>query len=393
MRNPIRLISNVFAGLLFLLILCPISQTGEGIPRARLDTANISPELAYAQKLWLENETAEAIKEIEKQIGQDLSLVPQAAIILGGNYHLVRLTNNVFADRVGGFSPSGDRLVYTRDTSLTRFDNGLFDRYEDRATGIAYYDFSTKREIIPEIPPGNAFMPRFYTDSSFLYLIGNAEAGGGYAGNMLYLYDILSGTSTECYPLTGQYYCPYEKGIIYYDNDDGAFILKSLNETSRKVLFDNDSIFSFRRSLPMVQNLSCGNDIVLFQAGHNSGKSITDIYGLSPQGGKPKKMTERNADWYSNPIFYPAAVSESEFPYLENAEGEVDIYYQAQTANYRLTYDGGDKYYLAISPDGLKVAYSYLPPGQGVENYEVFILDFGQDAAIDDIKYRIKECR
>jgi len=388
--NRVRLINKVFTGLLALFAVYPISWAGEGIQRARLDITNISPELTYAKKLWQENNTEGAIKEIEKQIGLDSSLVPQAAIILGGNYHLVRLTNNVFADRVGGFSPSGDKLVYTRDTSLTRFDDGLFDWYEDRATGIAFYDFTASTEIIPEIPPGNAFMPRFYTDSSFLYLIGNDKDSGGSASNMLYMYDILAGTSIECYPLTGQYYCSYGKGIIYYDNDDGAFILKSLNETSRKVLFDNDSILSFRRPLPMVQNLSGGNDIVLFQAGHVSSREITDIYGLSSKGGKPKKMTDRNADWYSNPIFYPAAVSDSEFAYLENAEGEVDIYYQTRTTNYRFTYDGGDKFYLAISPDGLKVAYSYLPPHQGAENYEVFILDFGQDATIEDIKYRIR---
>jgi len=367
-----------------------ISRAGEGIPRDRLDAGNIPPLLDNAKRLWQDNKTEEAIKEIEKQIGLDSSLVPQAAIIIGGNYHLARLTNNVFADRVGGFSPSGEKLVYARDTSLIRLDDGLFDQYENRATGIVYYDFSLDQEIIPNIPLGNAFKPRFNSDSSFIYLTGSDKDISGSTANILHRYDILTGTSNECFPLTGQYYCPCEEGIIYYDSDDGAFILKNLTDGKQKTLFDNDNFFSFRRPLPLVQNLSLGDKVVLFQAGHNTGRVMTDIYGLSPEGGKPKKMTNRNADWYSNPIFYPAAVSDSEFAYLQNARGDIDIYYQAQDNNYRLTYDGGDKLYLANSPDGLKVAYSYMPPDQGVENYEVFILDFGTNATIDDIKYRIK---
>jgi hypothetical protein len=375
----------------FLTTFCSISLAGKGIPRDRLDITNILPELAYANKLWQENKPEEAIKEIEKQIGLDSSLVTQAAIILGGNYHLVRLTNNVFADRVGSFSPSGEKLVYARDTSLIRYDDGLFDRYEDRATGIVYYDFSLKQEIIPDIPLGNAFKPKFYTDSCFLYLTGSDKDTNGISTNLLNIYDILTGTSKECFPLKGQHYCLCDKCVIYYDNDDGAFILKSLTDGKQRTLFDNDNIFSLRRSLPLVQNLSCSNDIVLFQAGHNAGRVIPDIYGLPSAGGKPKKMTNRNADWYSDPIFYPAAVSDSEFAYLEDANGDVDIYYQAMGKNYRLTYDGGDKFYLAISPDGLKVAYSYMPSKQGVENYEIFILNFASNATIDDIKYRFSQ--
>ena len=390
MFNRLRSIIITIITITLALSFYSISYAGEGIPRDRLDNSNISPALDFAKRLWEDNKTEEAIKEIEKQIESDSSLVPQAAIILGGNHHLVRLTDNVFADRVGGFSPSGEKLVYARETSLIRLDDGLFDRYENRATGIVYYDFSLGQEIIPDIPPGNTFKPRFYTDSSFLYLIGNDKNIGGSTANILNIYDILSGTSKECFPLTGQYYCPCEEGVIYYDSNDGAFILRNLTEAKQKTLFDNDNIFSFRRSLPLVQNLSCGDNVLLFQAGYNTGRIMTDIYGLPPKGGKPKKLTNRNSDWYSNPIFYPAAVSDSEFAYLENAKGDVDIYYQAQGNNYRLTYDGGDKFYLAISPDGSKAAYSYMPPNQGVENYEVFILDFGQNATIDDIKYRIK---
>jgi len=388
--NRLRSINKAFIRLALLLSFYTISYAGEGIPRDRLDATNISPVLAHANKLWQENKTDEAIKEIEKQIGLDSSLVPQVAIILGGNYRLVRLTDNVFADRVGGFSPSGEKLVYARDTSLIRLDDGLFDRYENRATGIIYYDFLLNQEIIPDIPPEDGFKPRFYTDSSILYLIGNDKDIGGSTANVLQMYDILTGTSSECFPLTGQYYCPHDEGIVYYDSNDGAFILKSLTNKNQKTLFDNDNIFSFRRPLPLVQNLSSGGDFVLFQAGYNTGRVMTDIYGLPSKGGKPKKITNRNADWYSNPIFYPAAVSDSEFAYLENAGGDVDIYYQTQGDNYRLTYDGGDKYYLAISADGSKIAYSYMPPKQGVENYEVFILDFTRDATIEDIKYRIK---
>ncbi|MCP4580161.1 MAG: hypothetical protein GY839_00985 [candidate division Zixibacteria bacterium] len=393
MFRPSRNRGIVITAVAIIIGFTSIVTARKGIPINKIATDSIDARLALARDMWHQGLTKDAIREIENQVELDSTLIPQAAIILGGNYHLVRLTNNVFADRVGGFSPSGDKLVYSRDTSLTRLDDGLFDWYENRTTGIVYYDFELSREIIPDLPVGNAFKPRFSSDTCFYYL-GGSKADLGFSGAvMLNRYYLKWGTSIQCIRLRSRHYCSYGDGVVCYQFGENTFTKINLIESKQDILFDNDDVFTLRRSLPLVQNLSAGDDIIMFQAGHTDGRVTTNIYGIPVEGGKPRKMLDQKTTWLSKTMFYPAAVNSTEFAYLVKESGKFDIYYAKDGIEFRLTYDGGDKYYLAISPDGSRIAYSFMPTYQGVETYEIFILDFGQDADVRDLKYRINILR
>jgi len=373
---------------IFLLFNCCAAYAGNGIPISKIDCETIGTELSLAFKLWQENRTKEALNEIENKLKADSSLIQQAAIITGGNYHLIRLTDNILADRVGGFSPSGTRLVYSQDTFTVRLDDGIFDWVDQRNTGIAYFDFATGKETIIDSKGVDASKPRFQSDSCFFYIAAEKSSFDISAPMTLILYNLNNGTSTECFPLYTQYYCPYEDGVVFYDRSEGAIIMKDFKDLSQKVLYDNYGFLNYRRPLGLIRNFSAGDDIIMFQAGFSA--SGVRIYGISPEGGVVKIMSDRQITWDKNAGFYPAAVDTNEFAYLLDGKKGIDIYYHIQNKDYRLTYDGGDKNYLTISPDGTKIAYSYKSPEQNVESYEIFILDFSRSADAKDIMYRFK---
>jgi Tol biopolymer transport system component len=375
--------------ILILLLSARFGIAGEGLPIARLTTDNIDQRLRYAHSLWEEGRTKPAIEEIEKQLAQDSTLLTDAAIVLGGNYHLVRVTNNVFADRIGGFSPLGDKLVYARDTSMIRLDDGLFKWYEDRTTGIVYYDFNNAAEIAGEIPQPNPLQPRFLDQQSFVYLAKDQTGAGDDVHYRLYLYDLKQKTAHECFTCYGQDYCVYQNGIVNYDENRAMFTYRKPDSDNERILFDNDDWLSFKRPLPMIMNLSAGNDIILFEAGYQFGKSSKNIYSLPLFGGQPQILTTNRKEYSSDGSFCPAAVNANEYAFFNGRSNRIDIYYRVQGKDYQLTYDRGNKQYLTISPVGDKIAYSYMIEKDGVESLEIFILDFSQDATIEDIKYRI----
>lgn len=364
----------------------------QGVPIDRIKLEIRDPRLETAENLMKSSDYAAAAQEIDKQLKADSVLLKETAIILGGNYHLQRITNNVLADRVGGFSPSGDKLAYARDTSLLRLDDGLFDWYENRTTGVFYYDFKSNEEITPNIADPNAFEPRFLNDSTLMYLIGSESSQAG-AGNVICKYDLEPGKSSECFPMGSRGYCTLGDDIVVYDWQDGVFQEMNIKGEKKRELFDNDSFFSFKRPLPLIQNLSSCAEEIYFQSGYQFGKIGVNVYSFPASGGRPKIRTQQMLEYDSNGFFYPAAINENEFLYLAGAGQNVDIYYQKGNETYRFTYDGGDKYYLVVSQDGSTVAYSYMPEDQGVDSYEIFMLDFSRDATIDDIKYRINTIR
>lgn len=362
-----------------------------GLPISRIEVDRVHPKLEFARQLCDRAQYQSAAAEIKRKIETDSTLLFQAAQLFGGNYHLLRLTNNILADRVGNFSPSGEKIVYARDTSFMRYDDGVFDWYENRGTGIIYFDFASGEEIIPDIPHDNAFRPRFCSDDSILYL---TDGKAGFSSqNTIYLYDLELEKSSECFSFHGQDYYPVEEGIIVFDRADDGFIVKSLKGEKKEMLFDNSSILTFKRPLPQIRNISAATGIILFEAGFTAGRVGKNIYGLPIAGGKPKIMISDRKEFLSEGAFYPAAVDEEEFAYLAGDRDDTDIHYRLGDKDFQLTFDGGQKAYLAISPDGLKIAYSLMIEEDGIESYEIFVLDFGQDATIDDLMYRINTCK
>ena len=358
------------------------------MPIKRIAPDSIDSRLHTARGIADRYGIQSAAREIKIQLKADSSLVSDAAILLGGNYHLERLTDNVFADRVGGFSPSGERLAYSRDTSLLRLDDGLFDWYENRTTGVFYYDFIKQEEIVPAIPYANAYAPQFLDDSTLLFIAAADSSAAGTAA--LYKYDLELKQTSECFPITWRGYCTLEGRIIAYDYTDGEIKEMSLDGKTENELFDNTSFFSFKRPLPQIWNLSACAREIYFQSGFGSGRSGENVYSLPSSGGRPRIRTSKMQEYPGNGRFYPAAIGSDEFLFLVNVGEDIDIYYQYKDNVYRLTYDGGNKFYLAVSPDRKKVAYSYMPQGQGLESYEVFMLDFSRDATPEDIEYRFK---
>ena len=376
--------------ILALLFNAEIAIAGEGLPIARLNADNIDQRLRYAHSLWEEGRTKPAIEEIEKQLAKDSTLLTDAAIILGGNYHLVRVTYNVFADRVGGFSPLGNKLVYARDTSMIRLDDGLFKWYEDRTTGIVYYDFDSANETTAEIPQANPLQPRFLDQQSFVYLAKDQAGAGTDAHYSLFVYDLKQKTTSECFTCYGSDYCVYQGGIVNYDESREMFTYRKPDGANERTLFDNDDWLSFKRPLPMIMNLSAGNDIILFEAGYQFGKSGKNIYYLPISGGQPQILSTNRQEYLSDGSFCPAAVNANEYAFFNGRNDRIDIYYRVKGKDYQLTYDRGNKQYLTISPVGDKIAYSYMIEKDGVESLEIFILDFSRDATADDLMYRIK---
>jgi hypothetical protein len=375
------------AALLGLIFLTNISYSQQ-MPVSRITSDSIDLRLYTARDIVQKYGIRSAVREIKAQLKADPSLVTDAAILLGGNYHLERLTDNVFADRVGGFSPSGKKLAYSRDTSLLRLDDGLFDWYENRTTGVFYYDFAKNEEITPDIPYANAFAPRFLDDSTLLFMVADDTAGGKSAA--LYKYDLELGQTSECFPITSRSYCTSGGKIIVYDNTNGE--IKKMNPEGKieQMLFDNTDFFSFKRPLSFIWNLSACDQEIYFQSGFGSGRSGENIYSMPSGGGRPRIRTSEMQEFAGSGRFYPAAIDSDEFLFLANYGKDVEIYYQYKDKEYCLTYDGGDKFYLAVSPDLQRIAYSYMPLDQGVESYEIFILDFSRDATPDDIEYRFK---
>jgi hypothetical protein len=391
MANIIKRITLIFVLINIAAFIVEV-RAGNGLERDRLNPDNIDERLARAKSLYEDGKDGLAVIEIEKQLAKDSSLILDAAKIVGGNYHLVRLTNNIFADRAGGFSPSGDKLAYARDTSIMLLDDGLFNWYEDRTTGIVYYDFNENKEIETSIVQENPIMPRFRDDRSIYFLsaiTANSPVEGSY---MLYRYDLEQKNSEACFALNGRGYCPYGDGVVVYDDLNSSFIYES-EYGERRVIFDNDSWLSFKRPLPLILDLSSGNDVILFESGYQSGRSGKNIYGVPFAGGKPVILTTRQQSFLSDFAFCPAAVDENEFAYLWGDNRDADVYYRQDGKDYRLTFDGGIKQYLALSPDGRRLAYSYMVEEKGRQSLEVFIMDFGQDASESDLKYRFKNIK
>ncbi len=368
---------------------CLLVFAGEGIPIARLENSRMDSRLLHASQLWQESKFNSAIKEFEKQLDADSTLLAQIAIITGGNYHLTRLTDNVLADRVGGFSPSGSKLVFSRDTFMVCYDDGLFDWVEKKKTGIVYYDFDMAKEIHVDIPVQNGLNPRFRSDTSFFYIDGGDTASGHPLPVPLMLYDIPTGTSSVYCSLNGYDYCPCEDGIILYDRYEDSIVMKNMQGSKNELLYDNNSFLSFRRPLAMLRNFSTGNNIIMFQTGFYP----KNIYGIPLEGGAPQVQTNRQITWRGNSLFCPAAVGPFEFAYLAKNITNTDIFYHVQDKDYRLTFDGGDKQNLAISPDGMMIAFSYKLREQYLDSFEIFILDFSRDAGVSDLKYRFSNAR
>jgi len=376
---------------IFLLFYSGVIHAGNGIPVSKIDCEAVGTELSFALKLWQENRIKQAMDEIESKLKADSVLLSQAAIITGGNYHLIRLTDNILADRVGGFSPSGTRLVYSQDTFTVRLDDGIFDWVDQRNTGVAYYDFETGKETVIDTRGFNAVKPCFRSDSSFFYIASERSDADISPLSTLFLYNLNNGTSTECFPFNTQEFCAYGDEVVFYNISEGAIIMKDATDLSHRVIYDNYGFLGHRRPLGLIRNFSAGDEIIMFQAGYRA--SSARIYSISPQGGVAKIMSDKQITWNKNAGFYPAAVDSSEYAYLLDGRNGLDIYYHTQNKDYRLTYDGGDKSYLNISPDGTKIAYSYKSPEQNVESYEIFILDFNRPANETDIMYRFNTLR
>ena len=382
-----RVMIKYLAALLAVTLMADLSFSQQ-MPIFRIAPDSTDMRLYTARDIMQKYGIKNAVREIKAQLTADSSLIPDAAILLGGNYHLERLTNNVFADRVGGFSPSGEQLAYSRDTSLLRLDDGLFNWYENRTTGVFYYDFAKNEEITPEIPYANAYAPQFLDDSTLLFMVA-ADSTESEA-RALYKYDLELGQTSECFPITSRSYCTLGGKIIVYDNTDGEIKQMNLEGKSEHLLFDNTDFFSFKRPLSFIWNLSACDQAIYFQSGYGSGRSGENVYSMPSTGGRPQIRTSEMQEFASSGRFYPAAIDSEEFLFLANNGKNVDIYYQYKDKLYRLTYDGGDKFYLAVSPDRQRIAYSYMPLDQGVESYEIFILDFNRNATSEDIEYRFK---
>lgn len=368
-------------------------QIRKSLPEDRLGTGRIDTRLELARMALDANRFNVAAAEIARKVGEDSSLVIDACRLLGGNYHLIRLTDNIFADRVGDFSPSGSKIIYARDTSFIRQDDGVFDWYDDRTTGIICYDFSTGREAEPVIIQENPFRPRFNSETSFFFLSRNDgdQSPGGLTG--VYLHDLELDESTKCFSFRGQYYSPANDMLVIFDNAEERFILKDLRGSDLKTIFDNNSLLTLKRPLPLIQNISAGNEVLMFEAGFSSGNPAKNIYSLPLDGGKPKVMTTELKEFLSDGAYYPAAVNKDTFALLVGGQDDLDIHYRFKGKACRLTFDGGKKNYLAISPDGLRIAYSFMVEKDGLESYEIFLLDFSQDATADDLMYRINNIK
>jgi len=376
---------------ILLLFCCGVIHAGNGIPVSKIDCEAVGTELSFAFKLWQENRIKQAMDEIESKLKSDSALLSQAAIITGGNYHLIRLTDNIFADRVGGFSPSGTRLVYSQDTFTVHLDDGIFDWVDKRNTGVAYYDFETGKETTIDTRGLNAVKPCFQSDTSFFYIASERSDSDISTQTTLFLYNLNNGTSTKCFPFNTQEFCAYGDEVAFYDMSEGAIIMKDATDLSHRVLYDNYGFLNHRRPLSMIRNFSAGDNIIMFQAGYRA--SSVRIYSVPSEGGAVKIMSDEQITWNQNTGFYPAAVDSNDYAYLLDGRNGLDIYYHTQNKDYRLTYDGGDKSYLNISSDGIKIAYSYKSPEQNVESYEIFILDFSLPADETDIMYRFKVMR
>ncbi|OQX92799.1 MAG: hypothetical protein B6D58_01045 [candidate division Zixibacteria bacterium 4484_95] len=370
--------------ILLILISSPLTYTGQGIPFSKLYNKIIPEKLVYPLNQWKKGYFSTAIKDFEELIKSDSTLIPFVATITGGNYHLIRLTDNIYADRVGGFSPSGTKLIFTRDTSVTRLDDGFFDWLEKSRSEVVYFDFETGKETTIKLPYNRCFSPKFQSNTSFFYIASNDSTGGDPADKMLMLFHLDTKISDTCLH-TGRYgYCPYKKELIYYEPAEDAIIRFNPKSHNKTILYSNSGLLNHYRPLTMIQNLSAGDNIITFQAGSRT----TCIYGILPDGGTPEILTKQQLEYGSNAPFCPAAVAFNEFAYLANTRQGVDIFYHIGDMDFRLTYDGGDKYYLAISADGSKIAYSYKPKKLHSESYDIFILDFSNGSDISDIKYR-----
>lgn len=374
--------------LIMALQLAAISATDAKISRSRLLPDDLDQELAKARQLRDNGRLVEAAALIEKRIAADSSLIPQAATIVGGNYHLVRLTSNIFPDRVGNFSPSDDKLAFARDTFFVRFDDGLFDWLEQRHTQVGYFDFGTNSELMARPGGAEGFNPQFYTDSSLFYITGGDESQDSASANQLMLYDIGTGTSSKCFPLNTYYYCPVEGGVIFYDANEAAIVKKSIDGSIQKTLYDNVGFMHYRRSLSLIRNFSAADDIIMFQAGLSP--MATTLYGLSPAGGAVRIMLDRKLVFKEESDCCPAAIDTTDFCYLHLDKNDWDVFYHTPQQDYRLTFDGGEKLHLAVSRNCLMIAYSYRPAGSPTDESEIYILDFGRDATTTDMIYRFK---
>jgi hypothetical protein len=379
-----------FLILIFLLIFEPALRV-ENILKSRLADDNISTKLRLAYKFWQENRKKEAIDEIERQLKSDSSLISEAAIITGGNYHLIQVTDNIFSDRVGGFSPSGSMLIFERDTFMVRYDDGMFDWVESRNTGIVCFDFITGQEISPDIPYKNAYKPRFHSDTTFIYQAKPDCSNENSSSSDLMLYNLNTGTSTSCFPLNRNNYCLYGNSVVFYDNYEGAIVMKDIFSKEQKVVYDNYGFLNYRRPLASIQYFSSGENVIMFQAGF--GKSRVSIYSLTPDSGELQIRSNQQITWNTEARYSPAAVNEHEFVYLLDSQYGADVYYHVDETDYRVTCDGGNKRYLIISPSGTKIAFSRKHFDQNIDSYEIFILDFEQDTTPNDLKYRFMSIR
>ncbi len=362
----------------------------QGIPDERLLVQSPPEKLMFAQKHIDEGNFGYAAVEISRQLEKDSTLLAPAATMLGGNYSLVRITDNVFADRVGGFSPSGNRLILARDTSAISLDDGFFNDYEKLSSRIVIYDLETKVEILPEMDIDNPYKPRFNGDNSFYFLVNQSAGQSPGSLKKLYLYDMELGTITECCELSGGSYCPLLDGVITYNTAKGVLVYKDWRNHIETVIFDNESLLSFKRPLPLIQNISANAGVIMFEAGFSNGKFTKNVYSIPVDGEKVEILTNVRKTFMSEGSYYPATVKSKEFAFISGDNRNSNIHYMKNDQDYTLTFDSGLKYYLAISPDGTKIAYSYMIVRDGVESYEIFMLDFGLEATSEDINYRMK---
>lgn len=392
--------SSLSSLLLFIFIICSIglsnSSRAQGLPLDRLTVDSLSSKLEIAKNHIDNGYYSYASVEISRQFKKDSTLFLQAATLLGGNYHLVRITDNLYADRVGGFSPSGNKLIYARDTSVIHLDDGLFQSYEDRTTGIVIYDFTTDSETIINLPQENPCKPKFRDENSF-YFIADTDSSKGYAFikgytsiKSLYCYEMEPDSAFKCCELSGNVYCPSGDGIIIYDRGKSLLEYFRPDNLERDVLFDNESLLTLKRPIPLIQNISVGRDVIMFEAGFQVGSVNKNIYSLPLTGGTPQVVTRDMKRFMSFGAYYPAAVDSNEFAYLVGDDSNSNIFYMKDGIKYRLTFEPGYKYYLVISPDGTKLAYSYMIEREGMESFEIFMLDFTQNATIEDLNYRLK---
>jgi hypothetical protein len=272
---------------------------------------------------------------------------------------------------------------------VIHIDDGLFEWYEDITTRLVIYDFELNEEIIPELPYENPHTPRFRTDDKFCFIAPDSSGGDG----KLHLYNMEPGLVTECFEITGDAYCPYDNGLIMYDWRSGKMEYVIPGKKLVDILFDNKSLLTFKRPLSMIQNISACNGVLMFEAGMYSGKVGKSVYSMPVAGGIPEIKPTGQKTWTADGAFNPAVYDSNEFAYIYGDEDESDIYYYKDDKIYRLTFDGGRKYYLAISTDGLRIAYSYMIERDGMESFEIFMLDFTMDATVEDINYRISSLR